>query len=125
MLDRPETVDGKTYKIKPPIIDDAIYITINDAEVAGQVRPVEIFINSKNMDSFQWISLITRLASALMRTSDKFPYFIIDEMLETFDPHGDYVVPKTKGRRANSIIAHIGMVLEDHCKELGIEREPK
>ena len=120
MLERPERVSGKTYKLKPPIIDEAVYLTINDAEINGQMRPVEIFINSKNMESFQWISLITRLVSAHMRTAEEFPHFVIEEMLETYDPHGGYVIPRTEGVRVHSIVAHIGYILQEHCKTLGV-----
>ena len=120
MLERPEIVHGVTYKLKPPIIEEAIYLTINSAEVRGQLRPVELFINSKNMESFQWISLITRLVSAHMRTADEFPHFVIDEMLETYDPHGGYFIPGS-GLKANSIVAHIGHILREHCRGLGVE----
>ena len=119
MLERPERVNGKTYKLKPPIIEEAVYLTINDAEINGQLRPVEIFVNSKNMDSYQWISLITRLVSAHMRTSDEFPHFVIEEMLCTHDPHGSYFIPRTS-IKVPSIVAHIGHILQEHCKELGL-----
>ena len=119
MLERPEVVHGKTYKLKPPIIEEAIYVTINDADVGGQVRPVEVFINSKNMASFQWISLITRLVSAHMREDREFPAFIIDEMVDTYSPGGFYFIPGT-GIRVESIVAHIGIVLRGHCIDLGL-----
>ena len=122
MLDRPEIVHGVTYKLKPPIIEEAIYLTINSAEVNGQMRPVELFINSKNMDSFQWISLITRLVSAHMRTAGAFPHFVIEEMLNTYDPHGSYFIPGT-GVKTPSIVAHIGYILREHCRGLGVEPE--
>ena len=113
MLDRPEVIQGKTYKLKPPIIDEAVYVTINDAEINGTMRPVELFINSKNMASFQWISLITRLLSAHMRVAEEFPIFIVDEMMDTYDPHGSYFIPGS-GVKVNSIVAHIGWVLKQH-----------
>ena len=83
------------------------------------MRPIELFINSKDMQSFQWISLITRLLSAHMRTAKGFPTFVIDEMLETYDPHGGYYIPGTQ-YRAHSIVAHIGWVLREHCRQLGL-----
>ena len=118
-LDRKQKLNGKTYKIKPPIIEEAVYITINDAEVDGQLRPIEVFINSKHMESFQWISCTTRLLSASFRQDGPFPDFIIGELLETFDPKGAYFIPGT-GKKVNSIVAHIGMILEEHCKEIGL-----
>jgi len=50
-LDRPETLDGNTYKLKWPESEHAIYITINDVVIGGQRRPFEVFINSKNMEA--------------------------------------------------------------------------
>ena len=119
MIDRPEIVVGKTYKLNPPIIDEAIYVTINDAEIGGTVRPIEIFINSKDMKSFQWISLITRLLSAHMREDKEFPVFLLEEMDETYSPGGGYFIPRTQ-YWAHSIVAHIGWILRRHCIELGV-----
>lgn len=121
MRERPDVLESKTYKIRPPVIDCAIYITISD-EIAedGSRRPREVFINSKNVQSFQWVSLVTRLLSAQLRQDGPFPSFVIEEMLNTFDTDGGYIIPGAKGRRANSIVAHIGMVFEDHCKALGL-----
>ena len=67
-----EALEGSTYKIKTPLDDHAMYVTINDIILnAGteheQRRPFEIFINSKNMDHFQWIVALTRLMSAVFR----------------------------------------------------------
>ena len=119
MIDRPEIVLGKTYRLKPPIIDESVYVTINDAEIEGVMRPIELFINSKDMQSFQWISLITRLLSAHMRTAEEFPYFISEEMMDTCDPHGGYYIPGTQSR-AHSMVAPIGWVLREHCRGLGL-----
>src|SRR6185312_8080856 len=59
-VERPDTLVGATYKIKSPLFEHALYVTINDIVLnAGTEyelrRPFEIFINSKNMDHFQWI----------------------------------------------------------------------
>ncbi|HLI18914.1 MAG TPA: NrdJb, partial [Rhodanobacteraceae bacterium] len=56
-LERPEILIGATYKIKSPLFEHALYVTINDIVLnAGTEfemrRPFEIFINSKNMDHF-------------------------------------------------------------------------
>jgi len=53
-LERPEMLRGTTYKIKPPVSDHAMYITINDIVLNQgteyeKYRPYEIFINSKNI----------------------------------------------------------------------------
>ena len=71
-LGRPEKITGSTYKVKTPVTEHALYITINDIimnEGTPQEhrRPFEIFINSKNMDHFQWIVGLTRVMSAVFR----------------------------------------------------------
>ena len=57
-VERPEVLIGNTYKIKSPLVEHAMYVTINDIVLnAGneheQRRPFEIFINSKSMEHFQ------------------------------------------------------------------------
>ena len=42
-MTRPERVMGMTYKIRWPGSEHAIYITINNVEEGGCVRPFEIF----------------------------------------------------------------------------------
>ena len=56
-VSRPETLAGSTYKIKTPLSDHALYLTINDIVLNEGTdhelrRPFEVFINSKNMDHF-------------------------------------------------------------------------
>jgi hypothetical protein len=65
-LERPDRLIGDTYKIKSPLFEHALYVTINDivlneGTAHEQRRPFEIFINSKNMDHFQWIVALTRI----------------------------------------------------------------
>ena len=66
-LDRPEELPGRTYKIKWPGSDHAIYITVNDVMQEGRRRPFEIFINSKNMEHYAWTVALTRMISAVFR----------------------------------------------------------
>ena len=63
-LERPDMLPGSTYKVKTPLSEHALYITINDVVLNPGTRhelrrPFEIFINSKNMDHFQWIVALT------------------------------------------------------------------
>ena len=56
-VSRPEALAGSTYKIKTPMSDHALYLTINDIILNEGTdhelrRPFEVFINSKNMDHF-------------------------------------------------------------------------
>ena len=66
-LERPESLRGYTYKVKPPIEEHAMYVTINDIVLNEGTphesqRPFEIFINTKNLDHYQWIVALTRIS---------------------------------------------------------------
>ena len=66
-LDRPQALEGRTYKLKWPGSEHALYITVNDLVQDGRRRPFEIFINSKNMEHFAWTVALTRMISAIFR----------------------------------------------------------
>src|SRR5256714_601960 len=96
-LERPEVLIGSTYKIKTPISDHAMYVTINDIVLNEgteyeQRRPFEVFINSKNLDHFQWIVALTRIISAVFRKGGDVT-FLVDELKAVFDPRGGYWQP--------------------------------
>jgi hypothetical protein len=117
-----ESLEGSTYKIKTPLDDHAMYVTINDIVLnAGteheQRRPFEIFINSKNMDHFQWIVALTRLMSAVFRKGGDVT-FLAEELQAVFDPRGGYFKPG--GKFMPSIIADIGAVIEHHLQKIGL-----
>lgn len=117
-----EALEGSTYKIKTPLDDHAMYVTINDIILnAGteheQRRPFEIFINSKNMDHFQWIVALTRLMSAVFRKGGDVT-FLAEELQAVFDPKGGYFKPG--GRFMPSIIAEIGDVIAHHMRKIGL-----
>lgn len=117
-----ESLEGSTYKIKTPLDDHAMYVTINDIILnAGTEhesrRPFEIFINSKNMDHFQWIVALTRLMSAVFRKGGDV-VFLAEELQAVFDPKGGYFKPG--GKFMPSIIAEIGAVIEHHLQKIGL-----
>jgi len=123
-LQRPEMLVGSTYKIKTPVSDHAMYVTINDiilnegAEYE-QRRPFEIFINSKNLDHYQWIVALTRVISAVFRKGGDVT-FLVEELKAVFDPRGGYWQPG--GRFMPSIIAELGYVIEKHLTTIGLIR---
>ncbi|TVQ28272.1 MAG: NrdJb [Spirochaetaceae bacterium] len=125
-LERPYALLGSTYKVKTPVSDHAMYITINDIVLnegtENQVRrPFEIFINSKNLDHFQWIVALTRIISAVFRKGGDVE-FLVEELKAVFDPRGGYW--KTGGKFMPSLIAEIGEVIEEHLVKIGMI-EPK
>lgn len=122
LLERDEVISGKTYKVKTPLSEHALYITINNILIDGKERPFEIFINSKAMDSFQWIVALTRVISAVFRHGGKVE-FLVEELKSVFDPKGGYF--KKGGRYMPSIVAEIGEVIETHLIDIGIVKEDK
>lgn len=120
MIEREDVITGVTYKIVPPTLEASIYITINDTVVDGTLRPVEIFINCRHLPSVGWVSALSRVLSASFRNEGPFPMYLIEELTESFDADGGYIIPKSKGVRANSIVGHIGYIIEKHCKSLGL-----
>jgi ribonucleoside-diphosphate reductase alpha chain len=114
-LDRPEELPGRTYKIKWPGSDHAIYITINDVIQDGRRRPFEIFINSKNMEHYPWTVALTRMISAVFRRGGDVS-FVVEELKAVFDPRGGQWM---EGRYVPSLLAAIGGVIERHLIEIG------
>jgi ribonucleoside-diphosphate reductase alpha chain len=114
-LDRPGDLPGRTYKIKWPESEHAIYITVNDVMEAGRPRPFEVFINSKNMEHFAWTVALTRMISAVFRRGGDVS-FVVEELKAVFDPRGGAWM---QGRYVPSILAAIGEVIERHMLEIG------
>ncbi|MDZ4812237.1 MAG: NrdJb [Pseudomonadota bacterium] len=126
-IERPDVLIGSTYKIKSPLFEHALYVTLNDIVLnpgtAHELRrPFEIFINSKNMDHFQWIVALTRIMSAVFRKGGDVT-FVVEEMKAVFDPRGGYF--KAGGVYMPSIVAEIGAVVEEHMKMIGLIHDPE
>jgi len=125
-VERPVKLRGSTYKIeKNPASDHALYVTINDIVLNEGTehelsRPFEIFINSKNMDHFQWIVALTRIMSAVFRKGGDVT-FLVEELRSVFDPRGGYF--RKGGRYAPSLVAELGDIVECHLKEIGLLKD--
>ena len=124
-LKRPEMLLGSTYKVKTPLSEHALYITINDVVLNPGTkhelrRPFEIFINSKNMDHFQWIVALTRIVSAVFRKGGDVT-FLVEELRSVFDPRGGYF--KKGGRYMPSLVAEIGDAIECHLRMIGMLKD--
>lgn len=115
---RPYKLDGSTYKIKPPTMSAALYVTINDVILDnGARRPLELFLASKDVTDAQWMIAVTRLMSAIFRLPVPFD-FAIAELKEVIDPKGSYFIPGTQSL-CGGIAAHVGRVIEEHCINTG------
>ena len=122
---RPEMLLGSTYKIRTPLSEHALYVTINDIVLNQGTehelrRPFEIFINSKNMDHFQWIVALTRIISAVFRKGGDVT-FLVDELRSVFDPRGGYF--KKGGKYMPSLVAEIGDAIESHLVSIGLLKQ--
>ena len=121
-LERPDMLIGSTYKVKTPVSDHAMYVTINDIVLNEGTdyekrRPFEIFINSKNLDHYQWIVALTRIMSAVFRKGGDVN-FLVDELKAVFDPRGGYW--QSGGLFMPSIIAELGYIIEKHLVQIGL-----
>ena len=114
-LDRPQALEGNTYKLKWPDSEHAIYLTINDIIINGHRRPFEVFINSKNMEHYAWTLALTRMISAVFRRGGDVS-FVVEELKAVFDPRGGAWV---QGKYIPSILAAIGGVIERHMIAIG------
>ena len=114
-LDRPQSLEGSTYKLKWPDSEHAIYLTVNDIIVGGRRRPFEVFINSKNMEHYAWTLALTRMISAVFRRGGDVS-FVVEELKAVFDPRGGAWV---QGKYIPSILAAIGGVIERHMVAIG------
>jgi ribonucleoside-diphosphate reductase alpha chain len=114
-LERPQALPGRTYKLRWPESDYAIYITINDIIQDGRRRPFEIFINSKNMEHYAWTLALTRMISAVFRRGGDVS-FVVEELRAVFDPRGGAWLG---GRYVPSLLAAIGAVIERHMVDIG------
>ncbi|MFP5348945.1 MAG: NrdJb [Gammaproteobacteria bacterium] len=120
-LERPELLEGSTYKIKTPLTEHALYVTINDIVLNADTpherrRPFEIFVNSKDMAHFQWVVALTRVISAVFRKGGDCT-FLVEELHSVFDPRGGYF---KKGKYTPSLVAELGDVIERHLKKIGL-----
>lgn len=122
---RPEMLLGSTYKVKTPLSDHALYMTINDIVLNQGTehelrRPFEIFINSKNMDHFMWVVALTRVISAVFRKGGDCT-FLAEELKAVFDPKGGYFKPG--GKYMPSLVAEIGDAIESHLRMIGLLKD--
>ena len=124
-VERPDMLVGSTYKIKTPLSEHALYVTVNDVILNQgtdhEIRqPYEVFINSKNMDHFQWVVALTRVISAVFRKGGDV-CFLVEELKAVFDPKGGYF--KKGGKFMPSLVAEIGDAIESHMKMTGLIKD--
>ena len=116
---RPEIVNAKVYKLKSGFVKHSVYITLGYIQQNGRNRPIEIFINSKDLTKNAEYAVLTRLISAIFRKSVN-PIFILEELSSIHDPNGGY---HSKGKYIHSFYSEIADVIERFFKEIGCLEE--
>ena len=117
---RPEVVDAKVYKLKSAFIKNSVFVTLSYIESKEQIRPIEIFINSKDLTRAPEYVVLTRLISAIFRRSAN-PMFILEELQGIFDPNGGSF---KEGKYYHSFYAEIAEVIERFFFDVGIMDKP-
>ena len=118
---RPKVLNGCTYQLKTPLSECTWYITINNVLLNEgteyeKLQPFEIFINTKDVSSYQWTIFASRMLSAIFRKGGDIK-FILEEMSSVYQPNGGYL---TKGGYMPSLVAEIGKIIETHFKSIGL-----
>ena len=117
---RPQVVDAKVYKLKSAFVKNSVFITLGYITENDTLRPVEIFINSKDLTKTPEYVVLTRLISAIFRRSGD-PMFILEELQGIFDPNGGSF---KEGKYYHSFYAEIADVIERFFYDVGILDKP-
>ncbi len=117
---RPEVVDAKVYKLKSAFVKNSVFITLSYVKEQNNTRPIEIFINSKDLTRAPEYVVLTRLVSAIFRRSND-PMFILEELQGIFDPNGGTF---KEGKYYHSFYAEIADVIERFFFDVGIIEKP-
>ncbi len=117
---RPEVVDAKVYKLKSAFIKNSVFVTLSFIKHDEQIRPIEIFINSKDLTRAPEYVVLTRLISAIFRRSAN-PMFILEELQGIFDPNGGSF---KEGKYYHSFYAEIADVIERFFYDVNIIDKP-
>ena len=118
---RPEVVDAKVYKLKSAFVKNSVFITLSYVKDSDLVRPIEIFINSKDLTRAPEYVVLTRLVSAIFRRSND-PMFILEELQGIFDPNGGTF---KEGKYYHSFYAEIADVIERFFFDVGVLKRPE
>jgi len=117
---RPEVVDAKVYKLKSAFVKNSVFITLSYVNENSSIRPIEIFINSKDLTRAPEYVVLTRLVSAIFRRSND-PMFILEELQGIFDPNGGTF---KEGKYYHSFYAEIADIIERFFFDVGILERP-
>lgn len=93
--------------------EHTFYTTINHNE-DGKI--CEMFVRLDDKDLFEMITLVTRLSSMAFRAGVN-PMTVAKELQGVYSPVTQHMIPGTN-KMCPSIIARIGIILEEHIRDL-------
>ena len=118
-----DVVEGRRYRIKWPTEDCSYYVMITDCvDPAGHRRPFELFISTKSERHSEWVKAFSLLVTAIFRREGD-PSFVIEQLRSVFSAAGGtWVRVPWAGRPklAPSLVAAIGLKIEEHMRWLGM-----
>lgn len=109
LAERPEFLEGRTYKIKWPSVSSALYLTVNHDE---EGKPFEIFLTSKDSKHHDWTTALTVMITAIFRKGGDVSF--VAKELQQVQSLADSAFKE--GRNHPSLPAYIGYVLEKHIE---------
>ena len=138
---RPKQLDSRTYKIKASSgYQHAYYVSIsnvvlNEGTALKEVRPYEIFINTKDKINVQWVHALTFMMSAIFRKGGEY-MFLLDELREVSSPNAGWFGQHTRGGNpryiesmvsaiADTIAYHVEQTCGVGVKEMELSRQAK
>jgi len=113
---RPKVVDAKVYKVKSAFVKNSVFITLSYVDTELGRRPIEIFINSKDLNRAPEYVVLTRLISAIFRRATD-PMFILEELHGIHDPNGGSF---KEGKYYHSFYAEVAETIEKFFYDVGI-----
>ncbi len=113
---RPDVTEARVYRLRSGFVNNSVFITLGYVRENGRNRPIEIFINSKDLTRAAEYAVLTRLISAIFRKSTD-PTFILEELRGIYDPNGGYF---KDGKYIHSFYAEIAKVIEQFFEDIGV-----
>lgn len=108
-VERPERLNGATYKLTSPLVEAPLYVTINNDK---DDKPHEIFFNSSALEHYQWVVALARMISLALQLGA--PIATITKQLKTIhDPKGGMF---KYGKYCPSFVAVIGELINHHVE---------
>jgi ribonucleoside-diphosphate reductase alpha chain len=118
LLERPDILDGRTYKVKWPSSTSALYLTVNSTPDG---HPFEVFLASKDAKHHDWTTALSVMITAIFRKGGDVSF--VGKELQQVQSLNDSAF--IGGRNHPSLVAYIGYILEQHIEgskgsELGV-----